>query len=239
MAEQEPSDRDYLVAAVQGLNEIRSTQIDQQRQLLALAARDREALAAQQAQAAQPKAQPRVAPHDLQSINARLGEEVITNPLRVFAEHAANVKADTKAEVIAEVRQEMARTESERKYREYVGATMAANQDLHGHEYKVAEYIEWAKANRPDLTRFEEQVGAAVAWTREFLQREFQVRAQAESQAHERRMRGAMPYPSAGTLPYAREPMNELDARRARLSAGTSVRDRAMAGPRLLVAQGG
>lgn len=197
-------------------------QTSQQQAAIARLAQEREA-------AARAQAKPAVTPGDLAQVNDRFLDELGRNPLRVFSEFQAATKEATKAEIKAELERERAQQSAIAQATQYSQAVLSSNPDLQGREWQVGQMLDWANANRPDLN-YQQRVQAAVEWTRQAMHSERQVWDQQRSYEDAQRRAASMPTGGAYGSGGANVPVNELEARRARLSAMTERTSNAFRG---------
>lgn len=200
-------------------------QTSQQQAALARLAQDREMAA----RAAAAQAKPAVTANDLSQVNDRFLDELGRNPLRVFSEFQAATKEATKAEIKAEMERERAQQAAVAQATQYSQSVLSANPDLQGREWQVGQMLDWANANRPDLN-YQQRVQAAVEWTRQAMHSERQVWDQQRSYEDAQRRAAAMPTGGAYGSGGGNVPVNELEARRARLSAMTERTSNAFRG---------
>lgn len=225
MAEQgQGQDLNQVLGAVASeLNNLRA-QTAQQQAAIARLAQEREVAA----RAAQP-ARPAVGVNDLAQVNDRFLDELGRNPLRVFSEFQAATKEATKAEIKAEIERDRAHQTAIAQATHYSQSVLGANPDLQGREWQVGQMLEWANLNRPELT-YQQRVQAAVEWTRQSMYQERQIWSQQAAYEESQRRAAGMPGGGAYGMGNANVPTNELEARRARLSAMTDRTSNAFRG---------
>jgi hypothetical protein len=225
VSEQQGQDLNQVLGAVASELQTLRQQTAQQQAAIARLAQEREAAARA---AAQP-AKPAVGPGDLAQVNDRFLDELGRNPLRVFSEFQAATKEATKAEIKAELERERAQHTAVAQATQYSQAVLAANPDVQGREWQVGQMLDWANANRPDLT-YQQRVQAAVEWTRQAMHSERNVWDQQRAYEDQQRRAASMPTGGAYGSGGANVPVNELEARRARLSAMTDRTSNAFRG---------
>lgn len=225
MAEQgQGQDLNQVLGAVASeLNNLRAQTAQQQAAITRLA-QEREVAA----RAAQP-ARPAVGVNDLAQVNDRFLDELGRNPLRVFSEFQAATKEATKAEIKAEMERDRAQHSAIAQATHYSQSVLGANPDLQGREWQVGQMLEWANMNRPELT-YQQRVQAAVEWTRQSMYQERQIWSQQAAYEESQRRAAGMPGGGAYGMGNANVPTNELEARRARLSAMTDRTSNAFRG---------
>lgn len=222
--EQQPVTLEHIATQMQELARGVDARFAQQNAALAQVAQR----AAQPPAGAVPTAQPpRIPPSDMERISLRVLDEFGRDPVRVLGE----VRAATLEEAKREFDQRLQTYDQQRRAAEQ-GQQMseqilAANPQLRGHEATLARAIEHYQTTAPHLTR-DQQIQAAVDWSRQAVA----AWEQSIIERHQREQHAAAQatYPQAGAYgePAYEQPMNEMEARRARLSVIMGGRDTAM-----------